>query len=390
MQVTSNGSLITRIRHHKTLLLDMVIAFVLIWMLGAGNNIFDVNGPGYAPPWQFLPGFTYVFFLWKLLAFGLLALARTRPAWPCWGIPALLLFHLVFFEITATATYVTCYIMLLLGRLATPQWRMLAGAAALLGTSLAIVFRSEVMHSWLPLLAVVSVSWAVLGFFWQWGARMRDRDLELKALRDRVALAAISERTRIAREMHDIVAHSLTAIIVQADGGRYIGKQNPEKAVETLNTIASTARESLEQMRGLLSVLRDGDDEDIRTSAPGTDAIPQLISEARANGLQVDYLVQGTPYPLDSTRELTVYRILQECLTNAIRHSGSDHVQLDITWGANEVVIRAHNQVTDGHSWPRGTGRGITGIRERTELHGGRIDINNQNGFTVTARIPRK
>lgn len=159
MQVTSNGSLITRIRHHKTLLLDMVIAFVLIWMLGAGNNIFDVNGPGYAPPWQFLPGFTYVFFLWKLLAFGLLALARTRPAWPCWGIPALLLFHLVFFEITATATYVTCYIMLLLGRLATPQWRMLAGAAALLGTSLAIVFRSEVMHSWLPLLAVVSVSW---------------------------------------------------------------------------------------------------------------------------------------------------------------------------------------------------------------------------------------
>ena len=128
MQVTSNGSLITQIRHHKTLLLDIVIAFVLIWMLGAGNNVFDVNGPGYAPPWQFLPGFTYVFFLWKLLAFGLLALARTRPAWPCWGIPALLLFHLVFFEITVAATYVTCYIMLLLGRFATPRWRMLAGS----------------------------------------------------------------------------------------------------------------------------------------------------------------------------------------------------------------------------------------------------------------------
>lgn len=377
-------------RRHRTLLVDIGIAYVVVWMLGATDSSSDAAHAGFASPWGALGGSEQVFFLWRLGAFTLLAMARTRPSWPCWGIPALLLFHVVFFEISSAATFVTCYIMLLLGRFALPRWRRVAGAAALSGTFLAILFRSEVMHNWESLLIVVAVSWVVLGFFWQWGSRMRDRDLELVALRDRAALAAISERTRIAREMHDIVAHSLTAIIVQADGGRYMGKQHPEKAVETLDTIAGTARESLEQMRELLSVLRDGEQEDGRTSAPGVDAIPQLLSEARAGGLQVDYRVRGISYPLDATRELTIYRIVQECLTNAIRHSGSEQLELDITWGAREVVIRAHNDLTDGQTWTGGAGRGIAGIRERAELHGGRVEISEQRGFTVTTRIPRK
>lgn len=390
MVALSVRTFIERVRPYRLLLVDALIAFVLMW------SSYDVYTPGeitYAPPWQFLPGYNIAFAGWCIAAFVLLSLTRTRPEWTCWGLPILLVIHLVFFLVTSPAVVVTFYAMLILGRFAVPRWRRTAWLAALTGTALAVVFRSVLMTE-LPILAGVTVtSWLVMGFFWQWGSRMRDRDLEMKALRDRASLAAISERTRIAREMHDIVAHSLTAIIVQADGGRYAGKKDPDMAVATLETIASTARESLDQMRGLLSVLRGADDnDDQRQSTPGVDAVPQLILEARANGLDIDYQTQGEPYHLDATRELTVYRIVQECLTNVIRHGGTENAAVEIIWGVREVVVMVHNDVVSDHgkTWTGGSGRGLTGIRERAELHGGRIEIDTHGGFTVTARIPRK
>lgn len=387
-------NLVHWLRNHRALITDSVLSFVIIgYGLIINSSATQFSNPAFAYPFERLPGFTFVFSCWGIAAFLLFCLARTKPKWVCWGGPALLVFHLIFFPTSSAAISVTCYTMVILGRYAQPRWRPWLVVAALVGTALATAFRSQdmlVLNPYIPV--AIAAAWLVLGFFWLWGSRMRDRDMELRALRDRASLAAISERTRIAREMHDIVAHSLTAIIVQADGGRYSGRKNPQQAVETLDTIAGTARESLDQMRGLLSVLRTEDSATQRTAAPGIDAVPQLIREARANGMQVNYQVKGDPRRLDATRELTIYRIVQECLTNAIRHSGEHQVDLELVWSDKDIVIICRNRVAPQHHWEAksGLGRGLTGIRERAELHGGRIDINTSDGFRVTARIPAK
>lgn len=410
------------LRSHRPLLVDTLLAAALI---GTTYNASPSTAGGedltYAQPFGGLPGFQVAFAIWCLVAFLVLSLARTRPRWVCWAVPGLLLIHLIFFPVTSVAPVVTCYGMFLLGRYASPRWRRPAWIAAMVGTALAVQFRVDLASPIYIFIVVTGVVWMVLGFFWFLGTRSRSRDLEMKSLRDRAALAAISERTRIAREMHDIVAHSLTAIIVQADGGRYAGKKDPDQAMNALDTIAGTARQSLDQMRDLLSVLRDaeeGDGEDLgigsssgsgsgtdggtgsgtardstednRRTSPGLVTLPQLIQEARTNGLRVDFSEEGERYQLDPTRQLTIYRIVQECLTNALRYSASGDASVQIVWGAREVVIAVHNEMDAATRFSRGSGRGLTGVRERAELHGGRIEIDRHDGFTVTARIPRK
>ena len=384
------------VRRHRPLIVDIVVAAVLMGLMYPSNTTAATGeDPTYAFPFQELPGFDVAFALWCIVAFLVLSLARTRPGFVCWAVPALLYIHVIFFPITGAAITVTFYGMMLLGRYAPPKWRIPVWIAAMVGTAVAILFRNYVVYfSLMHLVAIVGV-WMVLGFFWFLGTRNRSRDLEIKSLRDRAQLAAISERTRIAREMHDIVAHSLTAIVVQADGGRYAGKKDPEKAISALETIGDTARQSLDQMRDLLSVLRDpeleqADDDNNRHTSPGTSAIPQLIREARSNGLRVSFDEQGEPYELDPTRQLTVYRIVQECLTNALRYSGSGVADVHFTWGAREFVVVVHNEVDGPRRGSVGAGRGLTGIRERAELHGGRIEVDERDGFTVTARIPRR
>ena len=393
MLESASKSTISIIRSCRRLGIDMLLAVILIFVAYRIEIGSQQGSPlDLSVTWQIISGAHWVFKAWCIVAVALLTLARTRPVWPCWGLPILLLIHLLLFSVTLPAVVVTFYAMVILGRFAVPRWRRIAVLTALVGTSAAVFFRGGLYPEWTVYGVALVTSWLSLGFFWQWGARMRDRDLELKSLKDRAALAAISERTRIAREMHDIVAHSLTAIIVQADGGRYAGKNDPEKALATLNTIADTARDSLMQMRGLLSVLRNGAEESARQSAPGITEIPQLITEARNNGLDIEYRIQGKAYALDPTRALTIYRIIQECLTNAMRHSGSNRVEIDIVWGAKEIVIVIYNDLPDIHqgTWSGGTRRGLIGIRERAELHGGKIEISQHDGFTVTAWIPRK
>ena len=273
---------------------------------------------------------------------------------------------------------------------------------------------------------IAPIALLVLGFFWLLGVNYRRRDEELASLRDRAELAAIAERTRIAREMHDIVAHSLTAVIAQADGGRFIAAKHPDKAVEALENIAGTARDSLGQMRQLLSVLRDPagmgpgsplDDgtvgpssaavpEASHTPMPGLDAVPQLIAEATRSGLRVAFSETGTRPAVGATTQLTIYRIVQESLTNAVKHAGPVAVDVTIAWGKRDCTVTVRNDegplsrdaggaAAGTRKWrgadmaKTGGGRGITGMRERVALHGGTLDIDDApGGFTVTATLP--
>ena len=226
----------------------------------------------------------------------------------------------------------------------------------------------------------------------------------MENLATRVELAAAAERTRIAREMHDIVAHSLTAVIAQADGGRYAGRKDPQKAIEALDTISSTGRDALTQMRQLLSVLRD----DSGTPARGTDTppglagVPALVQDAERAGLRVDYRVLGNPVEVDVAVGLSVFRTVQESLTNTLKHAGPDaRSRVALTTSGTDLLIEVVDEDPSGSSAARADGAdqtpgpsarpgsGIEGMRERVSLYGGTVDAGPEGtGFAVRARLP--
>ena len=335
--------------------------------------------------------------VWCVIAGIALALTGVFPRPMTVILPALLLVNLITFMTGYTAIVVTCWTMLHLGRYAPPKWRRPAWLAAVTGVAIAVFFRSEeLLRTDLILSAnVLVVSLLMLGFFWMVGASRRRRDQEMESLHAKAELAAISERTRIAREMHDILAHSLTAVIAQADGGRYIAAKDPAKATEALETIAATSRSSLAQLRELLSVLRDNDSlpdastHPDTTPIPGLDAVPQLVRDSESAGLTVTFTEEGDRRDLDAISQLTVYRIVQESLTNALKHAGRVDVFVSLTWTKRALKITVHNAPgVSGNV--EGAGRGIVGMRERVSLHGGSLDVDDTEGFTVTAWIPVK
>ncbi|WP_459610983.1 sensor histidine kinase [Corynebacterium urogenitale] len=236
------------------------------------------------------------------------------------------------------------------------------------------------------MLVVVSISLA--GLIGRQTARQNER---IETLAARAELATVSERNRIAREMHDIVAHSLTVVIAQADGGRYAGKKDTDKAIEALDTIAERGRDALAQMRSLLSVLHDGsvDERDVSV-APGVEGIPDLVYDAKRNGLTVNYKVLGEPRSLDEVRDLTVYRVVQESLTNVMKHAGAVEVSLSIEWEKDAVRISVDNR--PGEERVEGSGQGLTGIAERVRVHGGSASwgpsLIYAGGWNVTATLP--
>jgi signal transduction histidine kinase len=229
------------------------------------------------------------------------------------------------------------------------------------------------------------------------GLEERARLLELERDQE-MRLAATAERARIAREMHDVVAHSLSVVIAQADGGRYAGQADPAAATGALEAIASTGRQALTDMRALLGVLREDGAEEYAPQ-PDVAAIDQLVADVQASGLDVDLIVEGVPVPMPAGPQLAAYRIVQESLTNVLKHAGpasrawvrlqwrSDALELavlDDGRGAGAAVTEADGPV------PAGSGHGLLGMRERAELHGGRLTAapRHGGGFGVHAVLP--
>lgn len=224
---------------------------------------------------------------------------------------------------------------------------------------------------------------------WQFGKQTQQRREAVANLAARAELATVSERNRIAREMHDIVAHSLTIVIAQADGGRYAGRQDPAKAIDALETISARGREALTQMRGLLSVLHEGDDRST-TSIPGVSGLGDLISDANRSGTHATLKTEGTERTVDEVRGLTIYRVVQESLTNVLKHAGAVEVRVKLLWEPNSVIVTVDN--APGEDAMDGSGRGLTGIAERVRIHGGKATWGASplfpGGWNVTATIP--
>jgi signal transduction histidine kinase len=205
---------------------------------------------------------------------------------------------------------------------------------------------------------------------------LEERARRLEQDRDqRARLAAATERTRIAREMHDIVAHNLAVMVALADGAALTATAAPHRAADTLVTLASTGRQALDEMQRLLGVLHDGDQPLATAPQPGLDSLDHLIDQVRGAGLRVTLERDGTPGRWDPGAGLTVYRIVQEALTNTLKHAGPEataRVRLSLTATTADVEV-----TDDGAAAPRRSrsgGHGLAGMAERAAAYGGRVD----------------
>ncbi len=333
-----------------------------------------------------------------------------------------------------------------------PRWASLGGLAlALLGSVMLVtryfyVLTSQTLADIPYSIVMVLMVWVLILFSWTAGDLTRTKRLREQALSDRAHrleieaqherdLAASDERAHIAREMHDIVAHSLSVIITQADGARYASATNPEIAPETLATIAATGRASLQEMRRLLGVLRGGDEASTRP-LPGLADLDELLLGIRAAGLPVDVEVDGEARrQLPPGAELTAYRAVQEGLTNVMKHAGPNvNASVRLGWKARglEIMVRddgrgataalstasiprvpvpspkapamsaagqtkvesdvGHHQATQPTNAPptQAGGNGLRGMAERFKLYDGTLSAGPLpgGGFGITAFIP--
>ncbi len=298
-------------------------------------------------------------------------------------------------------------------------WGRIALIAGLLGAVAGPVRWETGVYSLERLVAMVGVAAGACILAFIAGERQRDRldhvaeqvaSLEertqlLTLERDqRIQMAAASERTRIARELHDIVAHSLAVIVVQADGGAAAVQKRPELAEQVLKTIADTSRDALAEMRGLVGVLRadpksnpfDGGDTSFAPQ-PGIKNLPLLVEQVRQAGLEVDLQINGLHQDLPAGADLTVYRVVQEALTNVLKHAGPA-ARADVEFWVEEPAPGAPGalmiDVTDNGRGAAavsdGAGNGLAGMRERVTLHGGSVSARPRagGGFRVLVTLP--
>jgi signal transduction histidine kinase len=220
-------------------------------------------------------------------------------------------------------------------------------------------------------------------------AGLEERNRLLALERDQqAAVGAALERARIARELHDVVAHSISVIVVQADGAAAGAEQRPAAAAAALRTIGDTGREALAQMRRLLGVLR-AEDAGGLAPQPGTAQLDALVAQVARAGLPVRLSVHGRPRPVAGTVDVTVYRVAQEALTNVLKHAGPvSRVDVVLRYLDDAVEVRVLDDGRGGLG--AGAGHGLLGMRERVELHDGTLVAGPRDGggFEVRAVIP--
>jgi signal transduction histidine kinase len=203
------------------------------------------------------------------------------------------------------------------------------------------------------------------------------------------ARAVAEERQRIARELHDVVAHSVSVMTVQAGAVRRLLQPEQRKERAALETVEATGRQALTEMRRLVGLLREQGAMPEFSPQPGMSTIESLLDGVRAAGLPVDLEVDGTPHDLPPGVDLAAYRVVQEALTNALKYAGPAHAWVAVHWkdGRLELEI-ANDGRTDGDG--AGSGHGLTGMRERVSLYGGEIESGPRDGggYVVRARLP--
>lgn len=295
------------------------------------------------------------------------------------------------------AILVALYSLVLHGQLRRLPW---AGPGLVTAVTLVVVHLSGTVRVWDVLFFAANVGTAAVAL----GFAIRIRRAQLEALRQRAVqleverdqrsrLATATERTRVAREMHDILGHSLSVIITLADGGQYAADVTPEHSKEALRLIADTGRTSLAELRRMLGLLRDQTGEPDRHPQPGVADLDPLCRQISAAGPHVDYQSSGPLDTLDRGVQLVTYRIVQEALTNSLKHAGpATRIQLRVRVRDNRLRISVHDTgpaAPDRHRRPAGEGHGMLGMHERAAMYGGTVTAGPapDGGWTVDAGL---
>jgi signal transduction histidine kinase len=245
----------------------------------------------------------------------------------------------------------------------------------------------------------VAAAW-LLGHFAHnyraYAAGLEERTAELERAREELARRAVTEeRLRLARELHDVVAHAMSVIAVQSGVGAHLAATQPKEAAKALAAIEATSRAALEELRRLLGVLRQEDEpQGALAPVPGLADLDSLLAEVGKAGLVVKLQINGTRPPLPAGVDLSAYRIVQEALTNVVKHAGPAHARVVVGYRDHEVMVEvtddgrgAVNSASDGRV---GTGHGLIGMRERVQVFGGDLQTGPRpgGGFRVAARLP--
>jgi signal transduction histidine kinase len=247
----------------------------------------------------------------------------------------------------------------------------------------------EVLGEW----ALFAGVWLLGRYVHGWRLRARqqqERADQLELDREERARAAVAqERTRIARELHDIVAHGISVMVVQARGGRRMLTVDPDEAREAFDAIESTGRQALDELRRLLGMLRRLDEQPTLTPQPSLDRLGELIDQVQEAGLPVRVAVEGQAIELPPGVDLSAYRIVQEALTNTLKHAGPATAQVVVRYHPADLELEISD---DGHraASADGAGQGLIGMRERVALYGGELHSGHRSegGYLVRARLP--
>jgi signal transduction histidine kinase len=234
---------------------------------------------------------------------------------------------------------------------------------------------------------------------WLAGFALRERADEATAAEVRAAaaererdtasrIAVAEERARIARELHDIVAHSVSVMVLQAGAIRHRLPDELADEADALKGVEQTGRSALAEMRRLLGAMHDGDSLEL-APRPGLDRLDALVDDVSRAGLPVELHVEGSPFPLPEAIDLSAYRIVQEGLTNALKHAHASRADVTVRYRPDELEIEVRDN-GNGTSSSDGLGHGLVGVRERVKIYGGEMTVGAAagSGFVLTTRLP--
>jgi signal transduction histidine kinase len=277
--------------------------------------------------------------------------------------------------------------------------RPLLALAAPLGSALVLFVAFPTATPPLPAWGLELVAGVGL---WLAGVAMRERQARLRAVEERAhrlererelasRVAVADERARIARELHDVIAHSVSVMVVQAGAARRLLARDGERAAEAMREVEGGGRDALTELRRLLGVLAERPEELVLAPQPGLGQLDALVGRIDAAGVPVDVRIVGTPRPLPPGLDLTAYRVVQEALTNVIKHAAGARTEVLVEYGERDLRLA----VVDGggagsQAAPAGAGRGLLGMQERVAAYGGDVEAGAQpgGGFAVRARLP--
>jgi signal transduction histidine kinase len=262
--------------------------------------------------------------------------------------------------------------------------------AAIGYAALAIIVLSDrpALEGAVPVVVLTAVAWVIGRALGDRGRRAADLEARAQRLERAHEAAVAGERATIARELHDVIAHSVSVMTVQAGAARLLLDEDPSRARASLLAVEETGRQALGEMRRMLGILRGDEHETRLTPQPGISDMESLVAHIRGAGLPVDVVVYGDPKALPPGVDLAAYRVVQEALTNTLKHAGAARAEVSIRYGDHALELAVLN---DGHVTPNGrVGHGLIGMRERVTLYGGEFQAGprSEGGYAVRATLP--